>query len=455
MLLVLVLLTRILGPVGFGLYNMLTVAATIAFGVLFAWLRIGIIRFHAASDFGGRAFGIALGAGLVVIFALVAVMAAAALWLEGAPRALLLAGAAYCLAHAGHEVAIAGLRVRREGPAFAAVLLARPLLGALLVMALVLAGGGAVAAVLGMALGAGLAALWPLGRLVRALGRPALPTRAQLRAMLSFGVPLGIVASGSMIFVLISQLVLSRMVGLAEVGAFAAAQTIALRAIAMPMMTLAMSADATIFELYEREGGPATRTALERYVSVLLLVSVPVTAVIALSGDTLARLLFAGGFEAEVARHMPPLALAAFLTGLQGAYFGFSFTIGRRSGLQLKMMAGLAALHGLVSLVLVAALGGIGASVGALVTGGAGLAVFVVMGARVHRMSLPGGEFRKMALAVLAAAPFLLGADRVAGPWLAFGLIGCGLLVFALALLVQAHDGILLAGRRLRARMGV
>ncbi|MFY0691634.1 MAG: oligosaccharide flippase family protein [Paracoccaceae bacterium] len=448
---VLVVLTRVLGPAEFGRYNITMVAGTVAYAGIYAWLSAAITRFHSAPEFHGKAVAAALGIGARLSLGVLLVMFLGLLVFTGDSRLAVALGAGFCLAHALHEIALTGLRVQGAGPAFALATLLRPIIGIALALTLVFSGAGYGGALTGMALGAALTGAFALWKVIARSGI-AHPDPFMLKNFFSFGMPLAVVSSASMLLVLLSQSALGSLVGLEAIGIFAAAQVLAMRSIDMPMTTLSRASAASIFEAFETHGQDASNRELSRHFSLLLLVSVPVAATLVLANDTVSRIIFDSAFGTTVAQHLPILAIAAFLSGIQGAYYDYAFTLARKTTLQLYIMAALLTLHAALSFALIWVFGPIGASWAVLGTSMTGLVTYAVLGRRIRPIELPLEELKVMGLATGAFAPFALAADTIASVPVALTLLAAGALAFVAILHLARHQGLRIVKARLPGR---
>lgn len=446
-------MTRVLSPEGFGAYNVTILSATTAYFFLLAWVPTSVHRFHSAKEFSGRASAAAYGGGGLVLLAAIPVLVAGQVFGPEGWRLPLLLGAMFWLTHSITEAGLSGLRVLGEGPRFAATVVLRPLIGTALAITLATIGLGYPGAIVGMSIGATFTGIYALSFSVRRL-KIAMPSAATLRSFLGFGLPLAFVSSSSTVVVLITQTILAQGAGLAAVGIYAAAHTLVLRGVTMPMAMLSNAVAASIFHAYEAEGDAAANRALDRHFSFLMLVGLPIAGVMGLSNDTVTSLLFEDPFRDEVARYLPILALAAFVIGVQGAYYDYPFLISRRTNVQLMLSGAVVAAHAIIAFGLIWALGAIGAAWAILASAFLGLAVYRGVGRRFRVMPVPRDELRKVAIAFIAFAPFALLADHLGRPVLSPVVAALGAVAYAIALAAQGQIAMGLVVARLR-RSGI
>jgi O-antigen/teichoic acid export membrane protein len=447
--LTLLVFTRALEPEGFGRYNMIVLAATASFSILFGWVPSVIHRFHSAADFEGRATAWALGSGALLMVALVPVALLGSLLLDPDWRWMFQLGMMFCLAHSMNEAGLSGLRVYNKGPAFAIGVVLRPVVGVGLALLFVYLGGGYSGAIIGMAIGALVTGIYALSGTIP-LSSVKVPHWSALKQFLVFGTPLAVVASNSMIVVLITQSLLAVSVDMAAVGTYAAAQTLALRAISLPMMTLTQATAASIFRAFEEHGEGAANRQLDQHFSFLMLVAAPILLLLVLANDTFSSLLFDENFQGEVAMHLPLLTLAAFISGVQGSYFAYSFLISRQTSIQFLIMAVGVAVHAGIAVLLISGFGGIGASYAILTSSTLSLAAYLVVGRSIRRQGVSASEVRKVITAVLVMAPFCLAADQTRDMALALLLAAAGCVAFFAALYYQKQIAAVAVARKLR-----
>lgn len=447
----LLLLTRVLEPAGFGRYNMIVLSATAAFSILFGWVPAVVHRFHSAADFEGRATAWALGSGVLALAVLGTGAIVASFLLTPDWRLTAWLGLGFCLSHSINEIGLSGLRVHRRGKAFAFAVIARQVVGVGLALALAYAGFGYAGAVLGMTIGALVTGLHAFRTSVK-LSSIGLPRWPALKAFLGFGVPLAVVASNSMLIVLITQSLLAAYVGVAAVGIYAAAQTLALRTISLPLMTLTQTTSASIFRAYEEKGEDAADGELDRQFSFLMLIALPIVVPLVFANDTISGLLFDDKFRAEVALNLPLLAVAAFIAGLQGGYFAYAFLIRRKTTVQSMIMIAGVVLHAGVATLAIRLFGAIGAPYAIIASSVISLTAYVLIGRSIRHQPIRTDAVRKAVLGALALVPFSLAADRSHDIALALLFLLAGCAVFFGVLYVQKQVAAVAVVRRLARR---
>ncbi|MEM9793310.1 MAG: oligosaccharide flippase family protein [Pseudomonadota bacterium] len=445
-LLVFLALTRLLGPAEFGAYNMIVLSGAVAFDILFGWMGAAVTRFHFAEEFNKRAIAVVLGALVRMVIVLVPLAVVVAFYVPAAWVIPMVLAGLYCLCHASHDLMISCLRVYRAGKPFAVAIIGRPLVGLVFALLLVVAGFGVTGAVVGMAAGAAAMGGFALTRVYGRSGiqRPDLPA---LRQFVYFGFPLAVVASASSALALLTQSALASIVSLQAVGIFAATQVLTMRTIGMPMTVLSRVNSPNVYSAFERHGRAAAQTELNVHFSFLMLMTGPVVLTLFTANQTVARALLDPAYSGQVAEMLPILTLAAFLTGMRGAFFSFCFTISQRTWIQFTIIGGTVLGHAAVAFVMVYLFGLIGAAYGVLLTAALALGVFAYFGRRVYPISLPLAEAVRIAVAVLCAAPFGFYADTIAELPVALAYIAlqASVFVIVLALSGQAATRVILS----------
>jgi len=439
-LVIMVLFFRMLGPADFGRYNFILVSGTMLHAYVFSWIDAALMRFHRAPQFEGQLESISLG--LSGLMALVLALGCIGLLLFHPSmngRVTVTLVVLFCLAHLLHELGTAFLRLYGRRRAYAAAILIRPFVAVTLGAVLILAGYGWIAVVGAAVAGACVAGLVSLGPFM-ASRRPSLPDAATLSTLLAYGLPLAIVRSYLMGLLLISQALLLYLQDTAAVGLFAAAQVLCFRSVGTVMNEVSKALAPKIFSTFEQEGKTRTDETLKSYLSVLLLMSVPITVPLIVANQTVARVLFDDDLAASVARQLPWLAGAAFGITFQGAFLSYAFTISRTTFRQFLMICGFTALHLGFSALGIWWAGALGAAIAMAATAGAMLGLTVLFGHRAYRMPLLTPDVWKMLAGVLVFVPWGLAADQVRSLPLALAVLMAGGVAALSALYLLGYD---------------
>ncbi|WP_170401393.1 oligosaccharide flippase family protein [Ruegeria arenilitoris] len=425
---ILIVMTRVLGPADFGRYNLTLLAGMLLFSFTFHWLAISVGRFHHAREFEGKTIATVLGAAALLAVFLLCLALLVRLILPAAWVGSFFLAVIFCTSHAMYELGTVCLRQYKEGPKFAAVTLLRQALGVSLAVSFVLQGGGYASAVIGMSMGAALTGAYSLILAVRRSGI-VMPGRDALRTYFRFGFPLAVVSSSASFFAMSSQSLLAYFAGMDAAGYFAAAQTLASKALKLPMTTLSRVVAPSVFEAHETKGSASSDAVLDRYFSFLMLISMPVVVALVCAAGVFTNLLFEPGFAAETDLYLRLLAPAAFIIGLQGAYFSYAFMRSKMTGVQLGISVGSLLVHALLSLVIIYRFGAPGAPVAFLISGVVSFFAYYYIGRKVDPLRVPMSELSKAALGAIAYAPFGLAAEMAANLMLQFAILGAGLIV--------------------------
>ncbi len=449
---ILVVMTRVLGPAEFGRYTLTLLVGMLLFSFTFFWLVISVGRFHHAKEFEGRTIGTVLGSAILVALFLSAIVGLAYLVLPIDRANSFLFAAVFCLGHAVHEIGAVCLRQYEEGPRFAAVTLLRHALGVSLAVAFIMNGGGYESAVIGMSLGAALTGVYALVITVKRSGI-YFPKRTEAKTYLFFGFPLAVVGSASVFREMSTQSLLAVLVGIEAAGYFAAAQALAMRSLVLTMSTLSNVVAPSVFEAHEVKGIAQSDRVLERYFSFLMLISIPIVAALISAADVFANLLFDQGFAVETAGYLRVLAIAAFVTGLQGAYFSYSFMRSKKTGLQLVITFGTLIVHALLSLGVIYLFGAPGASYAFLFSAFVSFLVYYHVGRKVDPLKVPVQELTKALVAALVFVPFGLLAESSSELTTQFALLVLGTLVMFAVLVAIRQTAAVTVWERARFRV--
>ena len=315
-ILILIVMTRVLGAADFGRYNLTLLSGMLLFSFTFHWLAIAVSRFHHAPEFEGQTIAMVLGTSAILAVFMMCLVGLVRLVMPAAWVNSFFLAVVFCTTHAMYELGTGCLRQYKEGPRFAAVTLLRQALGVSFAVTFVLNGGGYASAVIGMSMGAAITGSYALVFAMRRSGIMT-PRIGPLKTYFRFGFPLAAVASSASFFAMSSQSLLAYFAGLDAAGYFAAAQSLASKALKLPMTTLSRVVAPSVFEAHEINGTRSSDAVLERYFSFLMLISMPIVVALVCAADVFTNLLF----EHSFAEGSGPLSTAAFACSFHKSVF--------------------------------------------------------------------------------------------------------------------------------------
>jgi len=328
-----VLLTRLLGAQGYGLYASLLALALILQNGVFFCLQTSIVRFHAraGADPAQLATAVRLaflaGCGLV---ALVWPLAVAALARAGVTLDLAAAGLALLVVRGWLGLAQAWNRVEARPWRYFA-LEALQAWGALALALLALQLWphqpaaplwAAAAAAAAASLGAPSLLLQPM----RTAGSGALA-----RELVGYGLPLAFVYLAGGALALSDRVLIARFDGAAAAGAYAVAYALTDRAFGLALMPLPVAVKPRLFAAAEARDAETVRRLLERSARWLILLGFPIAAAFVVLRMPLARLAGGPDLAAPAAAVIPLLAIGALLSSLLQLHFAVAFQLRRRT----------------------------------------------------------------------------------------------------------------------------
>ncbi len=406
-IIILVVMTRMLGPSEFGRYSLTLLSGNLLFSFSFHWLVISIGRFHYSAEFGGKTIENALGASAALAFCILVFLGVAFFMVPEQWVIIAFFACGYCVCHTIHELGTACLRQYNEGPKFAIIVVMRHVVGAIFAVAFILAGGGYKSAVVAISLGAALTGSYALWIAMRRSGI-GLPKITEIKEYFSFGFPLAVVSSSSTFFAMTSQAFLAAIIGMDSAGYFAAAQSLTTRTLGLPMTTLARAVAPSVFEKYETGGKLASDAVLSRYFSFLLLISTPIFVFLIGMAYILAELLFEARFADQTVTHLKFLTLTSFILGLQGAYLSFSFMRSRKTVQQLAITIFALFFHVVISFFMIKMLGAGGASAAFMLSGTVSFFTYYFVGRKIDPIPLPVEDSIKSMVGALTLVLFVI-----------------------------------------------
>ncbi|MDP3405927.1 MAG: lipopolysaccharide biosynthesis protein [Brevundimonas sp.] len=387
-----VVFTRLLSAEEFGRYALAFSIMTLVHVATFSWLEAAMARFWAAER--GQTLAdhfTTLYRSASVITALALVPAALLLWIAPVVMDLKLAVAAglagipiRCFAKLAQERYRAAGEVGRSATMDIAVSLGGFVIGA----GCALGGLGAASPLIGI----GVAPLLTLpfvlpGELRQARG--GVHYRARMSTYARYGYPIAAGLGLSLIMASTDRFLLEIFLGPAAVGAYHAGYSLASRTLDVLFIWLGAAGTPALIMAWEQGSRDAFRTAAREQASTFILIGLPAAVGVALVARPLADFMIGEDLRLVAASVTPWIALSALLSGVTAYYLSQSFVLGKRTDRLLLTLCIPAGANVILNLILVPAMGVMGAAIATTISFAIGAAASMVMGRPIVAMPVP------------------------------------------------------------------
>jgi O-antigen/teichoic acid export membrane protein len=356
--LLLALLTRFLSPDDYGRYALGMTVLQIFGGPLFHWIRAVVGRFLVNADIAGRRDRLIVTARNAMLScaaaaALVTVVFGFSGLMEGGsatlPWSVVTAMIAQAFFQIETDIHRAELRLER----CALLLILQSIAGVGLALLFVIVFHlGAAGALFGITLSC-VACL--IGDVRYSPFRAAGPLLAwqDLRPMLAYALPLTGIMGLEMVLQSGDRFIIAGLLSNDAVGAYAAPQILASRAIQNLCVVVASSSLPLIIATYEREGAAAARVRYEQAGELMMVALIPVTVTLIALARPITDLLIGPALRDQARQILPLVAVATVFNGLASHYLAHGFQIARRTALEIWAILPAAALGIILDFVLI------------------------------------------------------------------------------------------------------
>ena len=417
-LLTIVTFTRLLTPAQFGDYALGFSVMSLTHTAVFTWNEAAMARFWAAEegvDAGAAHSATVYGVWMVLAAALPAAGLIAWFWpLHEGLRWAVLAGLAATLPRTIAKLAQERRRAAGEVRSAALLDMWQTAGGFAVGAGLALAGFGGAAPRAGA--GRGAAAALPWGRRgARARAKAGTFEAERVRTHASYGVPVALSLILALVLATTDRFLLAAFLNQAAVGLYHAGYSLANRTLDVVFIWLGAAGGPALIMALERGGKPALQAAAREQAQLMLLLTVPAAAGLALVAAPLSQLMIGGALAAGAAHVTPWIALSALLAGLTTHYFHQAFTLGKRTTLLMAAMIVPAVANLVLNLVLIPRLGLDGALIATPASYGLGLCASFLLGRRSIKLPIPWTTLAQASLASLAMALVVLRLPALGG----------------------------------------
>ena len=448
-----IIFTRVLSPEEYGYYVVGMSFAGIASAVLFAWIRLSILRYQSegeATDIRLSAFagyGLSLAVSPIVLIVL--------LLTTGAPLDQLLLATSVAIALGLFEFGQNVLNARQMSRVYMRASIMRSVMTLAFSLTLVHFGMGGA----GLLLGIGSAYLATALLYSRAIWRA--PVRrfepAIFKQMLAFGAPMAI---SGMVFSLhgaLDRLIVVHFLGDAAAGVYGASADLVRQIVLFPAMAVGAAMAPVVIRSFAEGGRDQAKRQLNLSIEMLLAAVLPAAIGLALVAPAFSTLMLGPEFRDMAVHLIPVLSFAWLFQAMTQQYVHLSFHLAKASRVLLMQGVALLVVNLALTIVLVPAYGLHGAAWALLIAEAAGVLVGFLLARRAHPLPFPTGPIVRVLLAGAAmAAPTYMVVRLESDPVLSLvASIAVGVVSYGLAVL--AFDVLGLRGRvadRLRLLAG-
>lgn len=404
--------TRLLSPDEYGRYALCLSLMALLHTLTLTWVEAAGFRFHARAAAQGRLpdhfrTGIALIWRSLLLAILV--WAVVYLFLRGVPGyARILPWIAVLMPLATIlKFALEAHRAGQDVGRFARVQTAQILLGFTLGALLAWQTGlGAAAPFAGLAVAAGLLAVRESAFVFHS-ARGGKVDGEFKRQWAGYGWPIAAALALDLILSAADRFLIAAFLGEGAVGAYAAGYGVADKTVLLICAWAAMAGAPLIMAAYETRGPDGAAREARGLIRTLLLFGMPAASGLALVADPLSRAMIGEDLREAARPIIPWIAFAGLLNGLLIHYASEAFQLARRTGLRAALMTVPAGLNIVLNLLLLPALGVMGAVYATVLSYAAGVGLLALVGRSLVALPWPARDAMKTALACLAMWPVI------------------------------------------------
>lgn len=350
----------------------------------------------------------------------------------------------------GYDVTQELLRARQQPRAYLLGTLVRALLVSLLGIGVAATARSGAALLISVSAAYGVATL-SIWRSAWGASRPKMD-KARLYAMISRGAPLTVSLALLAFSGMIDRFLLANLLSVAEAGKYGASLDLVRQGLPMPAISIATAFVPVAVGLLAARNAVQLRAHLEKYLELLLAISVPACVGLALVAPLVADLVFGPNFR-ELSRAAMPIFCAAVLFQiLTQQYFHTSFLLRDRPSFYLYNTVSTIAWNVMSTIPLILHFGVMGAVWGRLATEAFGAANAALLSRYAHPLPFPLKRVARILVASAAMGLCVVGLSRQTtglGPWALALVVPAGILVYAMAAWLMNIAG---AGEALAAR---
>jgi O-antigen/teichoic acid export membrane protein len=406
-----VVFTRLFAPAEFGVYVLGIGFAGIASTFMTSWLRLPVMREQARGD-GTDVRGI-LVPGLAIAGAMSPIAYLAAL-MAGLDSEAALAATGLALAFGFFDISQELLRARLQAFTLMRATIIRAVMVSVLgIGAAMLSRAGVlllVASALAYLLGA-----WSFAR--DAWGGTVIGFDGKrLIGLAKAGLPLTISLTLLTLSSVIDRFLIAHLINASAAGQFSAGADLVRQTLIIPAVSASAAFVPLAVQINARQGGEAAREHLDQTLEFLLAIILPACIGLAIVSSHIANVVLGPDFRSMAAAVMPIVAIAVVFQIMTYQYLHISFLLSERNSFYLLNTVSSLGVNVIVSLVLIAHLGALGAAWGRLAAEIFGFLTALLLTRWAFPMPIPYLRLTRVLIATFVMAIAIRSIDLVWQP---------------------------------------
>lgn len=405
-----IIFTRLLTPEEYGFYIVAMSFAGIINAVLYAWVRLSILRYQSEGETADVRLSALAGYGLSA--ALSPLILLAFMHATDSPFQQLLLATLVALALGLFEFGQEILKARQQAGAYMRASVIRSILTFSLSLLLVYSGLGGIGLLIGMAC-AYLLSFIISSPLIWC--RPVRPFQPEIfKKMLVFGAPMAISGTVFSFHGALDRLIVVHFLGEAATGIYGASADLVRQIILLPAIAIGAAMVPVVIRALANEGSKEADRQLRLTFEMLMTMIVPAVIGLALVAPAFSAVMIGPEFREEAARLIPILAFAWLFQAVTHQYIHASFHLSATSRFLLLQGLVILVVNVVATVMLVPRLGLAGAAWALVLAELAGVAAGFILAARAYPLPLAGGRIGRVMIA---------GAAMALPTWLVTGLL--------------------------------
>jgi O-antigen/teichoic acid export membrane protein len=436
------LYTRLLGPDEYGRYALIFAGAMLANAVFFQWLRMGLLRFLPACSDRKEVLLSTMAGGFLSLVAITGVIGGfmVLLWPDPSLRGPIALGIGFFWLSGWFEINLELARSQLAPLRYGLISTAKAVLALCIGGLLAFVGLGAAGILIGQMAGIALPIPWLLKRDWKGISLD-LFDRQVFRQLLLYGLPLTGTFALTFITSSSDRFMLGWMLGADAAGLYAVGNDFATQSLQVLMMTVNLAAFPIAVRTLEQKGVEAARSQMAQNGIMLLGISLPAAAGVALLAPNISKVLFGQAYREVASILIPWIVLGTFLSGIRMYYFDQSFYLAKTTTQQIWVVLASALTNVAMNLLLIPSFGIFGAAYSNVIAFATALVLSWVIGKKHFRLPLPWIEILKIMIATVGMIVSLWPLRMITGPialaWQAA--LGAAIYIFMILLLNVRH----------------